>query len=184
MDASSCCWSARLGGQRAGYSCATAGRCVVGMALQSAGGAVIVRSRRGQFWEVELPEEAVGFFERHGIVPLPPYIQRPAELADRQRYQSVWARAPGAVAAPTASLHFDAALLAALAARGVQQAFLTLHVGAGTLQPLRTPSLDEHVMHAEHYRVGAAAVAAIERSRAAGGRVLAVGIQRSRPGVG
>jgi S-adenosylmethionine:tRNA ribosyltransferase-isomerase len=97
------------------------------------------------------------------------------DAADSERYQSVFARAPGAVAAPTASLHFDAALLAALAARGVGQATLTLHVGAGTFQPLRVARLDEHRMHPEWFEVPAATVAAIGRARAAGRRVIAVG---------
>jgi len=152
----------------------------VGMALQSAGGTIVPLARRGQFWEVQLPEEAVAFFESHGQVPLPPYIERSPEPLDRERYQSLWARVPGAVAAPTASLHFDAPLLAALAARGIQRTFITLHVGAGTFSPLRSGRLDEHRMHAEHYAVGEEAAAAIAAARAAGRRVVAIGTTVAR----
>ncbi len=152
----------------------------VGMGLQSEGGTIVLRARRGQFWEVELPEEAVAFFEQHGQVPLPPYIERAPEGADRERYQSLWARVPGAVAAPTASLHFDAPLLSALEAHGVQRAFVTLHVGAGTFSPLRTERLDEHVMHAEHYSVGEEVAVAIGAARSAGRRVVAVGTTVAR----
>jgi len=147
----------------------------IGMALRSDGGEVRVLARQGQFWEVQLPADTVEFFERYGDVPLPPYIERPAEASDRERYQSVFARTPGAVAAPTASLHFDQGLLAALAARGIAQEWITLHVGAGTFQPLRTRSPEAHVMHAERYEVGPATVQAIERTHRAGGRVVAVG---------
>jgi S-adenosylmethionine:tRNA ribosyltransferase-isomerase len=129
---------------------------------------------------VELPAEAVAFFDAHGLVPLPPYIARPPDPADRERYQSLLARVPGAVAAPTASLHFDAALLAALAARGIERSLITLHVGAGTFQPLRSESLQQHVMHSERYEVGAATVAAIGRARAAGRRVVAIGTTVAR----
>ena len=113
--------------------------------------------------------------ERHGHVPLPPYIthaddaRRRGALPDRVR------RTPGAVAAPTAALHFDDAVLAALDARGVRRAAVTLHVGAGTFQPVRTENLAEHRMHSEWFEVGAATVAAIEATRAAGGRIVAVG---------
>jgi S-adenosylmethionine:tRNA ribosyltransferase-isomerase len=131
-------------------------------------------------WEVELPEPAVEFFERFGSVPLPPYITRAADAHDRERYQSLFARVPGAVAAPTASLHFDAALLAALAARGVASALVTLHVGAGTFQPLRGEELEEHVMHSERYAVPTSTVDAISRTRSAGGRVIAVGTTVAR----
>ena len=125
--------------------------------------------------ELELDRAVGPYFEAHGAVPLPPYIAREPLACDRERYQTVYAREPGAVAAPTAGLHFDAALLAALAARGVAVADCTLHVGAGTFQPLRTANLEEHCMHAEHVRVPAATVAAIEAARARGGRVVAVG---------
>ena len=124
--------------------------------------------------------------ERHGHLPLPPYIARqqntdhdPQSAKDRaedsQRYQTVFARAPGAVAAPTAALHFDDAVLADLAARGVERASVTLHVGAGTFQPVKTENLAEHQMHSEWYEVPPATLAALERCRQRGGRVVAVG---------
>ncbi len=115
------------------------------------------------------------FLERHGEVPLPPYIARPADAADAERYQTVYARHAGAVAAPTAGLHFDAGLLAALAAAGVACAFVTLHVGAGTFQPVQDDDLSAHRMHAEWYRVPAATASAIDAARSRGARVVAVG---------
>jgi S-adenosylmethionine:tRNA ribosyltransferase-isomerase len=151
-----------------------------GMSLQSAGGLVRLLARRAPFWDVELPAEAVAFFDAHGLVPLPPYINRAADALDRERYQSLLARVPGAVAAPTASLHFDELLLSALAARGIERSLITLHVGAGTFQPVRSESLEAHVMHSERYEVSAATVAAIERARNAGRRVIAVGTTVAR----
>jgi S-adenosylmethionine:tRNA ribosyltransferase-isomerase len=140
------------------------------------GGAVAtVRAAEGGLVELELDREVQAYLELHGEVPLPPYIDRPAAAADRERYQTVYARAPGAVAAPTAGLHFDAALLAALTARGIAVADVTLHVGAGTFQPLRSDDLDAHRMHAEWLSVPAATVAAVAATRARGGRVVAVG---------
>jgi S-adenosylmethionine:tRNA ribosyltransferase-isomerase len=152
----------------------------VGMTLLSAGGPVTVVQRRAEFWEIELPLPAVSFFERHGSVPLPPYIEREADESDRERYQSVFARVPGAVASPTASLHFDTALIAALAARGILQACVTLHVAAGTFQPLRSESLAGQRLHREWYQVGAEAAAAIARARAERRRVIAVGTTVAR----
>ena len=146
-----------------------------GLEVATAGGAVRVLRRDSELWRVELPAPALEFFERYGEVPLPPYIRRAAEPVDRERYQSIFAREPGAVAAPTASLHFDAPLLAALTARGVSRAFVTLHVGAGTFQPLRGEELAAHVLHAERATVGAPTCALISATRARGGRVLAVG---------
>jgi len=143
--------------------------------LVTAGGEVRLLARHEALWEVELPAAAAQFFERHGSVPLPPYITRAPDATDRERYQSLLARVPGAVAAPTASLHFDAPLFSALAQRGIERALVTLHVGAGTFQPVRSENLSEHVMHAEWCEVGAAAAASIARTRAAGGRVIAVG---------
>ncbi len=113
--------------------------------------------------------------ERHGHMPLPPYIRRDAAASDRERYQTVYASKPGAVAAPTAGLHFDDAMLAALEAQGVRSAHLTLHVGAGTFQPVREEDLDNHIMHAELVDVPAAVCAEIDATRAAGKRVIAVG---------
>ena len=134
----------------------------------------------GDLWEIETPSEALAFFETHGAVPLPPYIERSAAAADRERYQSIFARAPGAVAAPTASLHFDAELIARLDAMGVQRAELTLHVGAGTFQPLRVDDIAAHVMHAERYEVPQSLVDAVTACRARGGRVVAVGTTVAR----
>jgi len=113
--------------------------------------------------------------ERHGHVPLPPYITHTDSADDERRYQTVFAKNPGAAAAPTAALHFDAALLAALEARGVQRASVTLHVGAGTFQPVKTENLAEHQMHSEWYDVPAATQAAIRQTKARGGRIVAVG---------
>ena len=146
-----------------------------GMLLQSRGGSIRVLERRGDLWSVELPEPALGFFERFGQMPLPPYIRREPDSADVTRYQSVFARRHGAVAAPTASLHFDSDLLDALEARGVRRAFVTLHVGAGTFQPVRTDAVGAHVMHAEFVEVSNEACAAIAGARARGARVIAIG---------
>jgi S-adenosylmethionine:tRNA ribosyltransferase-isomerase len=146
-----------------------------GLEVLTAGGPVRVLAREEELWRIALPAPALEFFERWGAVPLPPYIRRAAEESDRERYQSIFARVPGAVAAPTASLHFDEPLLAALAARGVSRAHITLHVGAGTFQPLRTASIAAHIMHPERTWVGAATCEAIARTRACGGRVVAVG---------
>ncbi len=118
---------------------------------------------------------AADVLDRIGNLPLPPYIERPASEADESRYQTVYAREPGAVAAPTAGLHFDRQMLDRLQARGVELAYLTLHVGAGTFQPVRVENLDEHRMHSERYTLPSATVAAIERTRDRGGRVVAVG---------
>ena len=115
------------------------------------------------------------WLEHFGEVPLPPYLARGAERADDDRYQTVYARDPGAVAAPTAGLHFDEAMLAHLRAMGVATAFVTLHVGAGTFQPVRAENLVEHKMHTERYAIPAETLAAIARARAGGGRVCAVG---------
>jgi S-adenosylmethionine:tRNA ribosyltransferase-isomerase len=145
------------------------------MPLQSRGGQIRLLEKRADLWVVELPEPALIFFERYGQMPLPPYIRRDPDAADVTRYQSVFARKQGAVAAPTASLHFDAELLATLEARGVQRAFVTLHVGAGTFQPVRTEAVGAHVMHAEFVEVSAEACAAVEAARARGSRVIAVG---------
>jgi S-adenosylmethionine:tRNA ribosyltransferase-isomerase len=113
--------------------------------------------------------------EQHGKLPLPPYIEHPADGADETRYQTVYAREPGAVAAPTAGLHFDEAMLATLRAQGINTAFLTLHVGAGTYQPVRVEKIAEHRMHSERFAISQATTDAIAATRAAGGRVIAVG---------
>ncbi|MBX6421903.1 MAG: tRNA preQ1(34) S-adenosylmethionine ribosyltransferase-isomerase QueA [Nevskia sp.] len=135
-----------------------------------------VEGREGEFYRLHFAcADLLAALEAYGEVPLPPYIERAPETRDRARYQTVYARAPGAVAAPTAGLHFDEALLEAIAARGVATAFVTLHVGAGTFQPVRVENLAEHRMHEERYVVSETLVEAVARTRARGGRVVAVG---------
>ncbi|MFM1924308.1 MAG: S-adenosylmethionine:tRNA ribosyltransferase-isomerase [Pseudomonadota bacterium] len=136
----------------------------------------------GQLFHLQLSDEPHALMEKHGVVPLPPYIERPpgaGEHADTEedakRYQTVFARAPGAVAAPTAALHFDEVLLDALTAQGLQRASVTLHVGAGTFQPVKTENISEHTMHREWYEVPEATQQAIAACRARGGKVVAVG---------
>ena len=136
-----------------------------------------VTGRQDRFFRLAIDGEAplADYLERHGEVPLPPYITRPADSADQARYQTVYARSEGAVAAPTAGLHFDDAMLATLRAAGIGIASLTLHVGAGTFQPIQTDDLAQHRMHAEWYRIPAETAAAVAATRARGGRVIAVG---------
>ena len=138
---------------------------------------VEVLGRDGEFYRLGFPphEDLVELIERHGELPLPPYIQRHAETADESRYQTVFARNRGSVAAPTAGLHFDESLLGRLRERGVDFAYVTLHVGAGTFQPVRVSDLAQHRMHREHYWIPQATVDAIDATRARGGRVIAVG---------
>ena len=126
-------------------------------------------------FESDAGEDPYALMARCGHVPLPPYIAHADSADDESRYQTVFARVPGAVAAPTAALHFDLALLAALEARGVERAQVTLHVGAGTFQPVKTENIAEHTMHAERYDVPAATRQALAECRARGGRVVAVG---------
>jgi S-adenosylmethionine:tRNA ribosyltransferase-isomerase len=139
------------------------------------GAAAEVIGRREPFFLVQFAEPVLDVLGRAGRVPLPPYIRRADVAADRERYQTVFARTPGSVAAPTAGLHFDAPLLAALAARGVERAAVTLHVGAGTFAPLREAQLATGRLHAERVVVDEAAVAAVAAARERGGRVVAVG---------
>ena len=134
-----------------------------------------VLGRAGEFFHLRFDGDALELIERHGRLPLPPYIERAADTVDESRYQTVYAREPGSVAAPTAGLHFDEPLLAALQAHGVELAWVTLHVGAGTFQPVRVDNLDEHVMHREWWVVPQATVDAVAATRARGGRVFAVG---------
>jgi S-adenosylmethionine:tRNA ribosyltransferase-isomerase len=148
---------------------------LAGSEIATKGGPVRLLDRCGDLWRVELAAPAFEFFETYGNVPLPPYIRRRPEPSDRERYQSIFAREVGAVAAPTASLHFDRTLMAALKARGVEHAFVTLHVGAGTFQPVRTAAVDDHVLHAERVQVGARTCEAVRRARVHGRRVIAVG---------
>ena len=146
-----------------------------GVDITTPGGPVQILEQHQDLWQVRTPGTAPEFFEAHGAVPLPPYIQRAAVVEDRERYQSIFARDPGAVAAPTASLHFDPELVAALEARGVRRTCVTLHVGAGTFQPVRNPDLERHVLHEERVVVAQEACDAIAQTRARGGRVIAVG---------
>jgi len=130
---------------------------------------------QGPLFRLAFDGEPHELMARHGHVPLPPYIEHADSAEDERRYQTVFAAKPGAVAAPTAALHFDEALLAELEARGVQRAAVTLHVGAGTFQPVKTENIAEHVMHSECYEVPQATQAAIAATRARGGRIVAVG---------
>ena len=138
---------------------------------------VEVMGRTGEFFRLRfIPEEDVlQLLDRHGQLPLPPYINHTADDQDEQRYQTVFARAAGAVAAPTAGLHFDETMLRALRDKGVTLAFVTLHVGAGTFQPVRVDHVREHNMHNECYEIPQATVDAVNLTRAARGRVVAVG---------
>jgi S-adenosylmethionine:tRNA ribosyltransferase-isomerase len=171
-----------------------------GTTLTFAGGGtatVLERDERMFRLRFAIGQPLIDWLEVHGEVPLPPYIVRAPDAEDAARYQTVYARRPGAVAAPTAGLHFDAALLRALAGRGVELAYLTLHVGAGTFQPVESDDLSRHRMHAERFEVPPATVDAIGAARARSGRVVAAGTttlraleaatgddDRTRPGVG
>jgi len=142
-----------------------------------AGARATVLAREGRFFHLrfdgtgDLPR----WLDEHGEVPLPPYILHAPDAADADRYQTVYARHPGAVAAPTAGLHFDQAMLDSLAARGVAHAFVTLHVGAGTFQPVQSRVIAEHRMHSESYAIPPQTVRAIADARSRGGRIVAVG---------
>ncbi len=156
---------------KASHAPKTGARIVVGDAVLS------VRGREGEFFRLELggPLSFWDLLEHHGQVPLPPYIDREPDAQDASRYQTIYAREPGAVAAPTAGLHFDDGLIAELRCGGIEMAFITLHVGAGTFKPVRVENLDEHRMHTERYEVPQPVVEAIGRVRKAGGKVVAVG---------
>ena len=142
-----------------------------------AGVSATVLERDDRFFRLrfDLPTTLAEYLEQHGAVPLPPYIARAPQPADEERYQTVYARHPGAVAAPTAGLHFDKPLLAALRIRGIDFAYVTLHVGAGTFLPVESDDLSHHRMHSERFSVPKATVDAIERTRGRGGAVVAVG---------
>ena len=129
----------------------------------------------GPLYRFRLSSDPYALMAQHGHVPLPPYITHTDSKNDEARYQTVFAKHPGAVAAPTAALHFDEAILAQLEARGVQRASVTLHVGAGTFQPVKAENIDDHVMHFERFEVPAATNQAIAECKARGGRVVAVG---------
>lgn len=134
-----------------------------------------VLGRARDLYALDFSQPVEAFLERHGDVPLPPYLDREAEESDVERYQTVYARQPGAVAAPTAGLHFDQALLAELEAAGIRHRFVTLHVGAGTFQSLRHENMDDNRLHAERIEIDASTCAAINETRRQGGRIVAVG---------
>ena len=135
----------------------------------------VMIQRQGDFFLLEFDDEVLSVLDRLGEVPLPPYIERPPRSEDLARYQTVYARHPGAVAAPTAGLHFDQAMLDRLEGCGGALSYVTLHVGAGTFQPVREDEIDIHVMHSERYSVPDATVRAIADARARGGRITAIG---------
>jgi S-adenosylmethionine:tRNA ribosyltransferase-isomerase len=141
----------------------------------AAGQSARMLAREDELFRLQFSCAVLEFFQAHGQIPLPPYIDRSAEEADRERYQTVYARAPGAIAAPTAGLHFDESIFALLEARRVRHAFVTLHVGAGTFAPVRVEDISQHAMHEEYLEVPAATCDAINQAREAGGRVIAVG---------
>ncbi len=136
-----------------------------------------VSGRSGDLFHLHFIGErsVLELLEEYGHIPLPPYIERPDECSDRERYQTVYAKKPGAVAAPTAGLHFDDALLDTLHAKGIATTTVTLHVGAGTFQPVRNNDLSKHIMHAEYAEVSEATCKAVADCKARGGRVIAVG---------
>lgn len=140
------------------------------------GSELLVLGRQDGFFHLRsVGADLMGLLQALGHMPLPPYITREDNEADRRRYQTVYAETPGAVAAPTAGLHFDQALLERLSAAGIQSTTVTLHVGAGTFQPVRVDNIEDHLMHAEWLEVSGAACAAIDAAKARGGRVIAVG---------
>ena len=134
-------------------------------------------ARHGALFELRFnsDQSVLAVLDKIGHMPLPPYIDRPDEDSDKERYQTVYNEKPGAVAAPTAGLHFDEAILEQIKAKGVELAFITLHVGAGTFQPVKVDEIADHVMHAEYVEVSDEVVAQITKTKAAGGRVVAVG---------
>lgn len=136
---------------------------------------VTVGERAGEFYTLHFPDDVFTLIERHGRLPLPPYIEHAADATDEERYQTVYGTQPGAVAAPTAGLHFDEPLLARLREKGIRTAFITLHVGAGTFQPVRAENLAEHRMHSEWYTISEGTVEAVRAAQAAGRDVIAVG---------
>ncbi|MBC7963636.1 MAG: tRNA preQ1(34) S-adenosylmethionine ribosyltransferase-isomerase QueA, partial [Steroidobacteraceae bacterium] len=151
--------------------------------LLESGMTAVVLSRCGQSnWLIEFsgPEPFDAWLDREGHIPLPPYLQREDCDDDRERYQTVVARTPGAVAAPTAGLHFTPELLALLAAKGVQTSFVTLHTGLGTFQPVRVEHVEDHQIHKEFYCIPPETVDAVNRTKSGGGRVIAVGTTTAR----
>lgn len=150
--------------------------CRSGTSLCLDGGEMIeVQAKIGNFFRIQAPIPFSKIMEQHGHIPLPPYINRNNTPTDYSRYQTIYARRDGAIAAPTAGLHFDAALLEQLQALGVSIAYVTLHVGAGTFQPVRSERLREHVMHSEWCEVSAEVCNQVQETQAKGGRIVAVG---------
>ena len=143
---------------------------------------VTVLGRSGEFFHLAFPpdQDMAALVEQHGHLPLPPYIQRDAARHDETRYQTIYARHNGSVAAPTAGLHFDDSLLTGIAKKGVNHAWVTLHVGAGTFQPVRENDLGRHIMHQESYVIPQQTIDAVQRARRNGGRVIAVGTTSAR----
>ena len=141
---------------------------------------VVVGERVGEFYTLRFPADVFELIEAHGRLPLPPYITHDADGFDEQRYQTVYSRVPGAVAAPTAGLHFDEALLEACRAKGVRFSYVTLHVGAGTFQPVRAENLADHHMHSEWYSIAPETVNAVQETKANGRNVVAVGTTSMR----
>jgi S-adenosylmethionine:tRNA ribosyltransferase-isomerase len=139
------------------------------------GAEAVVVGRDDDLFLLEFSVEILSYLGEHGSVPLPPYIEREADDSDIERYQTVYANDPGAVAAPTAGLHFDDAMLAETLAAGVRHAHVTLHVGAGTFQSLREEHIEENRLHSERVEVSRQCCDAVAETRAAGGRVIAVG---------
>jgi S-adenosylmethionine:tRNA ribosyltransferase-isomerase len=147
----------------------------LGQKIDFTGAQAVVIARTEDLFELQFDCDVAPLLQRIGQVPLPPYIEHAADALDEARYQTVYARQDGAVAAPTAGLHLTQALLERLRKRGVVTAFITLHVGAGTFAPVRSERVADHVMHAERYQVSAATAQAVNAQRAAGGRIVAVG---------
>lgn len=167
----------RLLGARAGRFQLRASRSpkVESRILLDGGASATVTARHGDLFDLTFDRPLLGYLEAHGSVPLPPYIDRTPDRSDAERYQTVFAAEPGAVAAPTAGLHFDQPALEAIRGRGVQLGMLTLHVGAGTFSPVRSDNIDEHRLHAERVEVSAGLCRQIENAKQRGGRVVAVG---------
>lgn len=136
---------------------------------------VAMLQRHDTLFELQFPSDVLALLNQIGHIPLPPYIDRPDEDIDKSLYQTVYSQRPGAVAAPTAGLHFDEPLLAKLRQKGVEMAFITLHVGAGTFQPVRVTTIENHIMHAEYAEVPPSVVDAVNACHARGNQVVAVG---------
>jgi S-adenosylmethionine:tRNA ribosyltransferase-isomerase len=141
----------------------------------SASASATVLGRQGEFFQLQFEQPVLEVLETMGRLPLPPYIEHSPDLDDESRYQTVYAKHDGSVAAPTAGLHFEDSLFAALEAKGIKRSFVTLHVGAGTFQPVRSENLDEHKMHSERFQIDSGCAQAITEARQKGGRVFAVG---------